>query len=1506
MCLFTHFAAGALVGGATGNVWVGAGAGFASHAVLDAIPHYDHPDWRFELIGGLFSLLILFLLPFGTLPAIVGGIFGMIPDLENLFQKIGKMRRDQFIYPSHTGLIPHGRTLGPKSIGWQIAIFIACYALLGLISPGSAHAQATFEEGTPSYKEVSTIPQCKMERPLVTVLGSSAGNSLIRIDFPVSQMPVNWEVVDPLHVQWGTPNVFEKGADGEALTLAIPFVTVNLAVPTTDVVTARVVDVSWWKQPSGHVELASVLQFSHPSVFRSVPLSGTQVPVVIDGGIPSSLVLDIFHPVQRDISDQWQKGQAFDTSAKFSPAADMVPDGVLNGAVFSQLSRGGYALASEKAAVVNNRRNSKAQISNFFGLTTRWVRLQIDETGLFSFSGQDMLEIGVGTSGVDPAKLRLYRGGGMSLETDPSFPDTLQLDRASLTEVAIEVVGDQDGEWNLDDEIRFFAFGSSHYLDRLDPTALPLDHYDHPYSEHGIYWLTWESITSESPLPGEPLRVQTVSAPGLGGEVVAIHHRRDHYEQQYVDFAGLVYDGFVWDAYLLGSRPENFMVDSPVSGTGVRVVTETRVNPKHGTPSGYGYELSAWVNDNTGQSTSLELLRPQQDDSLKVRIIVDSDVVNDGVNVLNLRNNNAPYYIGENLFSKQPWALDSFDVFYWTKLDLSQDEGQLVFSHWKDQVAAPATAVDLELEVASSLSCQLWDVTDHKAPFILSGQSDGGSPAVLTYGIVRDPEFDRHFVAFDTNDLLSVTKGERVIPNSLRDEDPDVDYIVIYHNSFAGPARLLAEYHETFLPGISSPTAKYYSTQEIYDNFSGGQKDPNAIRNFLKDIYTRGAMRLKYVALVGNASRDYRNFLERIPLVDLYDFIPTEVRTNFPGHPRVSESKWTYASDDGLVSFDTPVSSYLDYPDVACGRLPALNLAEAEAMVDRCIAYSKEPEPGLWTNNFLMVADDNYQIPKYGHNPVSSEDAHTIQADTLVQSYLPVSLDINQIYGVEYPFPPGASVKPQCRNDIKSALSAGTTIFHYIGHGAEANLADEQIFQSSDIPNLTNGAKRTVFVAFSCDVGIYDSPSRRSMAESFLVPSGGGAIGTVCASQVSYVAYNNQLSEFFYRNLFPGRHIDNDISVSWALLNAKASIPTIQGQRNSQRYNYLGDPAMSIVHPMDDLTLAPSSVDTLRAGARQMVVLQADGKALMLGAGDQYDVWVQESSFDYVFPNSAFGGTNSFEKFGSAVFRGTGTMGSDDLQIPFQVPVQLRYGEKARVRLLMSTPDGNHTAVATLPAVRAPLGDNNDIVGPNIRLAFEDDRYKVRAGTELMATLHDTSSIAILGTNPGNSLMLEFDDTGFMADVTSYFSFDADSYVQGGMGFPLPSDLDLGLHKAALHASDALGNVGSDTLSFELVPTGVSGIEDMTLFPNPTPGYCRLIFELSDPMYVRWEIYTLSGRCLKTVKEDFSTAGPQILHWDGLDDQGDEIANGTYLFVLRGSRNSGRDVTKTGKLVVMR
>ncbi len=260
------------------------------------------------------------------------------------------------------------------------------------------------------------------------------------------------------------------------------------------------------------------------------------------------------------------------------------------------------------------------------------------------------------------------------------------------------------------------------------------------------------------------------------------------------------------------------------------------------------------------------------------------------------------------------------------------------------------------------------------------------------------------------------------------------------------------------------------------------------------------------------------------------------------------------------------------------------------------------------------------------------------------------------------------------------------------------------------------------------------------------------------------------------------------------------------------------------------------------------------------------------------------------------------------MTVPFKAPLQLSLGDRGRVRLIEEDGAEAHSAVARVPVVRAGTGTVDDVRGPAIAMGFQDDRYRVQPGTPLVASLTDTSGIAMVGTSPGNSILLEFDGGGFMTNVTSSFEYDANSYTAGRLSFALPGDLAPGRHTAALYAADALGNVGSDTLSFLLVPAGVADIADVTLFPNPTPGPCRLIFDLSDAMEVRWDIYTVAGRRVRSVTERFPNAGPGILEWDGRDTEGDEIANGTYLYVVRGlaAARDGRDITRTGKLVIMR
>ncbi len=1476
MCLFTHFAAGALAGGMTGNVWYGAAAGLASHAVLDAIPHYDHPDWRLELAAGVFSLILLLLMPFATWAAVVGGIFGMVPDIENLFQKLGKMRREQFIFPSHTGLIPHGRALGPRSLVWQLAIFIFCFGSLGLLAPASVKAAQV------------TDAQPLMGEPVVRLLSSDQYLTRIQINCPVERQPTDWFTLNLEDVLWGVPETSVQDEEGN-ITFHPPELVLNIAVPTRGAVTTSVVGITWWKEPETSVSPADLASFGLPAVFKGVPITGSNLSVGLGGGVLRQAVIEIKHPPSGNFSRQLDAAGQADPPDKNTRDLDKAPSALLNPELFTALSRGGRALlVAQKAAIPRGS-------YNHFDLTSNWVRLSIDKIGLFQLTGQELSAMGVGTEGVDPAKIRLYRGGSFHLDPNPEISEATQADRVGLKEVAIQVLDGHDGEWNLDDEIRFYAFSADFWTDRANPSARKLDFYNHLYQNEGVYWLTWENISTASPMGTAPLRVAEITTPANGGTDLSMAKLRMHKEEQIRSGFGLSNDNWVWDNSIYYTKTMDFEIFAPVPDSSATFVVEYRGIP-HGSPN-YEFTVRGWVNDDTDHAQDGSVFATSQPDSFRIRLVGSSRAMVEGRNILSFQSTN----------EERDYAilLDSFDIFYWAELDLTRANGQLKFTNWWENVPFDGQLVNLKITVPTSENVILWEVSDVVNSSVLTGDL---VESQLISGLTLNMTQDRHFVATTEDDLYRVAAGRIVVPVDLRDLPTDAHYIVIYPEIFSGAAHNLANFRSSFLPGDPSPKARAVLVDDIYNTFSGGQKDLRAIRNYLKWLYEAGGGSLRYVCLLGNGTLDPRNYKNLDPNVDLMDLIPVDHRGFFPKNLYSNFWYHTYGTDDSIVSFEAPPSSIdADFPDVAIGRLPAVSVTEANNMVEKMIQYSSNAEPGIWSNRFLMVADDcvTPSLPV----PNRIEERHMKNAELLSNSYLPASLDLTKVYGASYDFPPGSGVKPQARQDITTALNEGVTIFHYVGHGAENNLADEQMFQSQDIANLTNEHKGCAFIAFSCDVGVFDSPIRRSMAEMFLVPENSGGVASICASQTSVTTQNDALAFRFYSALFPDQHVAGDQTISEALLEAKGLMGSLSYRHNSQRYNLLSDPALSLPHPVDDLTFSASSLDTLKAGARQVVVLD-DASGLMLGAGDAYSLRIEESGYGREYIASYSGEEpviHTYHQHGATVFDGHGTMNSSELRVPFKVPVQLRYGDQARVRLIVNGLNGPHLANETVSSIRQAIGPNNDVVGPQIELAFEDNRFRVKAGTQLTATLQDTSSIAILGTTPGNSLLLEFDESGFMTDVTSSFLFEADSYTNGRISFPLPGDLPLGNHQAALHASDVLGNVGNDTISFEIVPESIVGMDSITLFPNPTPGPCRLIFELSDAMLVKWEIYTLSGHRIKSLEENLS-AGPQIMPWDGRDDQGDEIANGTYLYVLRGTVAAGgeRDITETGKLVIMR
>jgi flagellar hook assembly protein FlgD len=70
---------------------------------------------------------------------------------------------------------------------------------------------------------------------------------------------------------------------------------------------------------------------------------------------------------------------------------------------------------------------------------------------------------------------------------------------------------------------------------------------------------------------------------------------------------------------------------------------------------------------------------------------------------------------------------------------------------------------------------------------------------------------------------------------------------------------------------------------------------------------------------------------------------------------------------------------------------------------------------------------------------------------------------------------------------------------------------------------------------------------------------------------------------------------------------------------------------------------------------------------------------------------------------------------------------------------------------------------------------------------------------------------------------------------------------------------------------------------------------------------VEVKVYTIAGRLIKEIKRENLSSKFVTIDWDGRDDDGDKLANGTYLYKLKIVTSDGQySKSVLGKLAVIR
>ena len=362
-------------------------------------------------------------------------------------------------------------------------------------------------------------------------------------------------------------------------------------------------------------------------------------------------------------------------------------------------------------------------------------------------------------------------------------------------------------------------------------------------------------------------------------------------------------------------------------------------------------------------------------------------------------------------------------------------------------------------------------------------------------------------------------------PSHWRSTDHGADYIVITHEEFTPAANRLAEYRQT-----QNLRAVTVQIQDIYDEFSHGQFDPQAIRDFLSYAYHHWqAPAPKFVVLLGDAYLDYHDNLKTGSI----NYIPSQqINTELLG--LTVTDNW-YAQVDG----DDKI------PDLLLGRIPVRNATEATRVVNRIIRYETNPVPGDWNTRIGLIADD--------------DSDEFVNLSNELAAYVPQSISTSKWYAGE--------VESPTSTGVINIFNSGHSLITYTGHGTISSWGlsgNGSILLTSNLTGSINTAGQWPIVTVAnCLNGFFAARHSSScLAESLLSSKHGGAIAVWAPTSLGFPEGHQILMNEFYRQLFEKREMTLGAATTAALIATFVHDPI--WLELMETYVLFGDPALKI------------------------------------------------------------------------------------------------------------------------------------------------------------------------------------------------------------------------------------------------------------------------------------------------------------------------------------------------------
>lgn len=1096
----------------------------------------------------------------------------------------------------------------------------------------------------------------------------------------------------------------------------------------------------------------------------------------------------------------------------------------------------------------------------------KWLKFSVAENGIYKIDYTLLKASGINPDQVDPRKIKLFGNGTGMLPQSNSAPRI-----NSLQEIAIKVIGEEDGKFDNGDFVMFYGQG---------PDAISYDlqrniiHYENNiYSEENYYFLT----------VGNDNGKRVVDKPSETGSFPIVNTFDDFVFHE-IDKFNALNSGREWFGEqfdISTSMSLKFNVPGIVENSEIKIVSGVMAQSFN--PASFRLSL----NDFQVTEQFIPTITNSQYGE-KGKIVIDTITVNS--NSANAPSNSTQTFKYDYVKGSSGKSIGYLDFLLANfKRTLTLSGNRLLFRSSESLVNSIST---FQLDAAPS-NITIWDVSD---PFNSQNQVYSWSNNVASFSATTN-ELKTYFAS--TADGIMVPIFIKEVANQNLLTNSEVNMLIVTHPDFAGEAQRLANHRQSF-NGINSLVV---TTEEVYNDFSGGKQDPTAIRDYAKTLLDNG---LKNLLLVGRCSYDFKDRLNKNT-----NFVPTYESRN-----SLSPLE-TYSSDDYFAFLEPDEGEWEESPavnhtlDIGVGRLSLKTKEEAVAVVDKLISYDTNPKAlGTWRKEIAFVADDgDFNL----HQSDANKLADDIEANDPGFNTQKIFLDaFKQISK------PSGQVSPDARKALSKALNKGVVIVNFTGHGSEQIWLQEQILDETFIEKEWKNDKLfPLMVTATCEFGRHDDPAQISSSELALVKKEGGAIGLVTAARPVNASTNATLNKAFYQSLFAkenGKYKD----LGHVFMETKNN--SVNGVSN-RNFSLLGDPSMHLaISDSEIITTEIKTItgsDTLKALSKVVVKGEIQsGSTKDTGFNGTLTATVKDKAFEF----QTLGDENpifNYSERSNTLFRGEASVVDGSFQFEFILPKNIAYQVGyGKLSLYAKTDTNLRDAIGgeiNFKIGESEIDDGGDKTPPVIQLYMGDTTFInggiTSSNTQLVARLSDQSGINIANYGIGNSLTAILDgDQSF--EVGEYYLAAKDDFTRGSIIFPI-EELEPGKHSIELKAWDTYNNPASAIVDFVVTKDNGIQIEKLVNYPNPFTAFTTFQFahnRAGEDLEVTASIVDMHGQLVERFWYEI-TESPYLVtlpQWDGTNTLGTKMGNGIYLLrltvrsLLDGSKNE-----QISKLIIL-